>query len=112
MSAFVVTNKALRPASKLYACFYCKQPVGDTHLDDCALIKRKVRVRLTLEYDVSEPASWKPDMIEFHRNDGSWCASNLLGELEELDERNQCLCMAGARFAFVGYAGEPELSES
>ena len=30
--------------------------------------------------------------INFHRNKGSWCATNVLSELERLDNRLGCLC--------------------
>lgn len=53
---------------------------------------RKVIVRMTVEYEVSVPADWDRNMIEFHRNDGSWCADNAISELEAISDEDNCLC--------------------
>ncbi len=56
---------------------------------------KKVRIRLIVEYEIQVPKDWDKDMIEFHRNESSWCAGNALEELEELSEqdgRNGCMC--------------------
>lgn len=92
MMAFIVTERAMRPASPDHACFYCKQPIGMEHKSTCVLIHKKVRVRLTIEYEVEVPADWDAHMIEFQRNEGSWCADNLIRELETLAEARGCLC--------------------
>lgn len=91
---FTVTDNAMRPASDCRECFYCHQPVGSTHKDDCVLIRKKVKVRMTAEYEVEVPHWWGKEMIEFERNDGSWCATNAIEELEELaeEQENRCLC--------------------
>lgn len=99
MSPFTVTEKAMRPASAERRCFYCHQDVGATHNDDCVLINRKVRVRLTIEYDIEVPAFWDPGTIEHHRNASSWCANNALSELDAAFP-NGCMC-GSAEFAFL-----------
>lgn len=104
--SFIVTEKAMRPASPLRRCFYCLQDVGAEHKAECVLIKRKAKVRVTIEYEVSEPASWDGRMIEFHRNESSWCAGNLIDELDRLNEQNGCLCPV-AVFEFIEHVGEP-----
>lgn len=98
---FVVTEKAMRPASDKRRCFYCQQEIGAEHKDDCVLINRKVRIRMTVEYDIEVPAHWDANQIEFHRNEGSWCADNALKELEDAFGENGCMCGA-AKFEFVG----------
>lgn len=113
MSEFIVTAAAQRPASMNGKCFYCHQPIGENHKDDCVLINKKVRVQMTVEYEISVPADWDKEMIEFHRNEGSWCASNAVNELAELfdsDDRDTCMCSA-AHFEYLSDAGEPFLSE-
>lgn len=103
MSGFIVTEKAMRPASKERRCFYCHQEISAEHADDCALINRKVRVKMTAEYEIEVPAHWDKEMIEFQRNDSSWCVSNAINELEELFGRDDGPCMCDiARFEFVG----------
>ena len=86
---FIVTEKAQRPAKMDGTCFYCGVKIGGLHKTDCVLVKKNVKIRLTVEYDVSVPAFWDKDQIEFHRNLGSWCADNSLDELQAL---NGCLC--------------------
>lgn len=98
---FKVTEKAMRPASRERRCFYCNQPVGSMHKDDCVLISKKVKMRMIVEYDVLVPSTWTKEQIEFHRNDSSWCASNVISELEELDKEDRCLCGI-ARFEYLG----------
>lgn len=111
MTAFIVTPAAARPAGRPDRCFYCHRPVGDTHDEDkCALVKRKVRVRMTVEYDIDAPVHWDQAQIEFHRNDGSWCADNALDELAAQSERAGCLC-PHTRFEYVREMGEPFLRE-
>jgi hypothetical protein len=107
---FEVTPKAQRPASMNGHCFYCKKPIGDTHLDDCVLIQRKVLMRVTIEYEDTAPAHWGQEKIESARNSGSWCADNLIEELERLSAKNGCLCGL-AKFEYVRDVGTPECQE-
>lgn len=71
-------------------------PTTNPKLDDK---KRKtVIVRMTVEYPVDVPSDWEKYDIEFHRNEGSWCASNAIDELQELGD---CIC-SYTEFAYVG----------
>jgi len=58
---------------------------------------KRVRLRLSMEYVVKVPESWDEERIEDHRNDGSWCADNLVDELvrvvEDCERRKTCLCL-------------------
>ena len=110
---FIVTEKAQRPGGagiRDGQCFYCGQSIGQEHKKNCVLVKRKCKVRVTIEYEVWAPAHWEKDDIEFHRNESSWCASNLMRELDELDDKDGCLCPA-ATFEFVEHTSEPYLDE-
>lgn len=109
---FLVTAKAStrRPAEP--RCFYCEQPIGTEHKDDCVFVSKRVKLRLTVEYEVRVPAHWDKNLIEFSRNDGSWCASNLVDELQDIAEREGCLCNTGAEFEYLADASEPYLEES
>ena len=86
----VTKENGPRPAGKPDECFYCQQPLGAPHAFECVCRTRRVIVRATIEYEVAVPSFWDSDMIEFHRNEGSWCSNNMLNELAELN-RN-CLC--------------------
>ena len=103
---FIVTEKAQRPANMNGRCFYCKQSIGEPHKSDCVLIKRKVKVLLEVKYEISVPAFWSKEYIEFYRNDGSWCGDNLIEELQMLSRNSGCLC------PFVHYEYIEDTSEA
>ncbi len=74
------------------------------------LIKKKVLIRMTVEYEVSVPASYDKGDVEFHRNEGSWCADNVFDELEALCEEHGCLCGV-VNFTCLRDTGEHYLEE-
>ena len=110
LSKFTVTPEAIRPAGAGDRCFYCAQPVGEVHLNSCVLVNKKVRVCLTIEYEVDVPSSWKKENVEFHRNDGAWCSDNLISELEGIIEKTGCLCSV-AHFEYLEDTSESFLDE-
>ena len=107
---FIVTEKAMRPASSARRCFYCNQDIGQPHKEDCVMIAKKVKVRAIIEYEVEVPSTWEKENVEFQRNEGSWCASNMIGELEELDEEKGCLC-PDVEFEYLEDTSGPFLRE-
>lgn len=109
---FVVTEKAMRPASDEPRCFYCQQALGELHKDSCVLVCKRVTVRMTVEYEIVTPADWDRDQIEFHRNYSSWCARNAIDELDKLfgDDSDDCMCN-NAQFEYVGNESAPYLDE-
>jgi hypothetical protein len=111
MSSFVVTERAIRPASSERQCFYCHQPIGAIHNDDCVLIRKNVIINFSINLETRVPAHWTEENIEFHRNESTSCASNVLGELEELEKKHGCLCGLG-KFSFVVETSKPYLDEA
>ena len=107
---FIVTKAAMRPASKRERCFYCQQSIGQEHEPDCVLIKKTIKIRAVIEYEVDVPHFWDKQAVEFHRNESSWCCSNILDELKEIDKDGQCLCGI-VEFECLGADGEPILKE-
>lgn len=97
----LVKPEDARPAGKPDECFYCNQPMGHLHKPDCVIPQRTVMIRMTIEFPRSVPRSWEKDMIEFQLNDGSWCADNILSDLEKVAEDNGCLCSL-ASFEYIG----------
>jgi len=87
---FKVTKKAQRPADMNGKCFYCQQPIGSYHKN--------------------VPVDWSREMIEFHRNDGTWCSDNLVKELQEIITTDTCLCPL-TNFEYLETTGEPKLKE-
>ena len=90
MEKFLVSEKHVGPDNK--NCMYCFQPVGKEH-KDCVLVKKRVKLKVEVEYETDVPYHWDKDDIEFHRNGSSWCATNILSEIEEFEENDKfCLC--------------------
>jgi len=89
-----------RPARMDGTCFYCRQPVGGLHVPNCVAFKRRVRVRAVIEYEIDVPASWSKEQIEFHRNEGSWCADNMIDEISAIGGEDGCLC-AAVQFTYL-----------
>lgn len=88
-----------RPAGPPDQCFYCRQQIGQPHKFGCVLWTRPVTVRAIVTYDVNVPVHWDEGDVLFHRNDGTWCSSNMIEELAELypedpetGESTGCLC--------------------
>lgn len=107
---FKVTKKAARPAGNQDKCFYCKRKVGEKHGDTCVLVRKKVTVRATITYQVVVPASWEKDDVEFHRNESSWCADNMISDLDKFLGETECLCRH-TRHQYVDDATFPYLDE-
>lgn len=93
ISEFVVTEKAMRPASPERRCFYCHQAIGDFHKDGCVLISKWVTVKATITMDIEVPSWWDKHDVEFHRNEGTWCGSNMTGDIERYQDYKQKLCI-------------------
>lgn len=111
------SDPGIRPAGKSNECLYCKQKVGQTHKESCIIMVRTVVYEVLIRdegelkfvgtWAHQEPASWTEKDMLFARNEGSWCADNLLGDKKlELDDEktwkralerikgltNECLC--------------------
>lgn len=116
MPPVLETDYGIRPAGRPDECFYCHQKIGARHLETCVTISKRVRVRVTLEYEMSEPFSWSDEDIEHHLNDSSWCASNVVRHLSEyvdsLEANEQCLCWGhGAKFEVLAIVDPGPLQE-
>lgn len=99
----LANDDGIRPAGNPDECFYCQQKVGTPHKETCVCVNKKVKIRAIVEYEVEVPFCWDKEDIEFHRNEGSWCASNLIDELSNIDhEGEDDICLCGiAKFEFV-----------
>ncbi len=90
---YVVTSKAIRPAQEVRdRCFYCDRLIGQCHEDSCILISKKVRIRAIIEYETSVPSKWTANNINFYFNEGTWCASNFINEIEKREKEYGCMC--------------------
>ena len=74
-------------------CFYCTGALGGQHDEQCVILQRPVRVRITFEIVVAVPRSHTKEQLEFHWNDSSWCTDNIMNDLARYSEsRERCLC--------------------
>lgn len=90
---FIVKPEDERPARRDGTCFYCHQPIGSRHKEDCVIPRKTCVVDFTIRLVTSEPAHWPKEMIEGHYNLGSWCCDNLLRMIEQYQEQTgRCLC--------------------
>lgn len=94
-----VNNHGIRPAGKPDECFYCQAKKGSQHNQDCVVRERTIVMEMKVEVVMSVPEHWDQDMCNFHKNESSWCADNILPTLERLSEQS-CLCDF-AEFTYV-----------
>lgn len=104
---WTVGEHGVRPAGKPDECFYCHAKVGEQHKEDCVIRSRTVNVDFTIHMVMDVPEFWDEAQINYHYNDGSWCASNLLNRLAIREHSDRCLCnIANAKY--VGEATEED----
>jgi hypothetical protein len=79
----VTPRNGPRPAGRPDRCFYCGEPVGRQHEPECACRLKLVVYEVehpigTFEWYCTVPESWDEDFIEFHKNECTWCADNVV----------------------------------
>jgi hypothetical protein len=107
---FKVTEKAMRSSSPERQCFYCKEPVGQPHKENCPTIMKNVRIRMSVEYEIAVASLWDKEMIECARNEPGWCQSNAIAELEDLAKEKGCHC-GMFTFEYLNDTSDPYLLE-
>lgn len=86
-------DHGIRPAGAPDRCFYCKSKVGEEHGQECVVVTKRVKLKATIEFDVEVPHFWTKENIEFHRNDGTWCAQNIDNDIAQYRESTgSCMC--------------------
>lgn len=85
-------------------CLYCTAAIDTPHDSDCVCPQRTVVLEAKIQMVVEVPIFWSEEDILFHRNEGSWCATNLVDELQRGPD---CLC-DHAEFSFVREANETD----
>lgn len=113
-----VTKKAINrhfPGAPIDACFRCNAKLGDQHNADCVHRKRVVNVTVQITYPILVPEHWDAEMIEFHRNESSWCAGSAFSELsnwfEFMDENDLDPC-ARFKFEYHSEGGQAEFDSA
>lgn len=93
--AWVVTPAHVNPSlpGKETRCIWCKSTLGDIHELRCAVRQKSVIVKIEIEMERMVSEDCMPEMVEFLMNDSSWCASNIIHELQAMfDSSERCLC--------------------
>ena len=103
---WTVGEYSVRPAGKPDECYYCGAKVGEQHKPNCVIREKTIVTRMTIDFVDSVPESWDEDLIDFHYNDSSWCATNVLHRLEERSNFH-CLCDV-ASFEYLRDATEED----
>ncbi len=120
-------DDGIRPAGRPDECLYCRKRVGQPHGPECVVVTKLIEMQVTATlpsedrargageaevlvgiWRLTVPHFWDEAMSNFHKNDSSWCASNVLEErswivwqvggegawekLEPLDDEQRCLC--------------------
>lgn len=92
----VTQDTGPRPAGKPDECFYCQELVGSSHKPDCVCKKKVVMLKLEVTIPVVVPSDWNSDEIEFHRNENTWCADNVIDDLTTVlqarESSGHCMC--------------------
>ena len=110
--SFPVTRLATRPAGANDRCYYCGRQIGQPHAADCVCIVKRVRVRMTVEFERYAPASWDRAMMEFHLNESSWCVDNAIVEIREYLKRRRRRRLCGiAKLEYLSDESAPVLRE-
>lgn len=110
----LVIREDTRPTSyrgDVGVCFYCPAKLGEEHTKDCVIPERRVRLRVTVEYETLVPRHWDDATVEHIRNNVNWCFGNAAGELQAfIDETpGECnVCCRPTRLEVVtpGAPGE------
>lgn len=94
----IVKAADARPAGRPDECFYCRAKLGVPHDGNCVIKSRSVVVELTIRAVITAPRDWERSMVDFHLNDSSWCADNILRDLgrwaDSRGEHDGCACGA------------------
>jgi|ERR1700679_3151709 hypothetical protein len=104
---FVTKTNGPRPAGRPDECFYCRLPVGSAHAEGCVLRKRTIVMIAEIEVLVEVDQLSAAGVIERGFNEGSWCADNLLGWIENAQRADKCLCDL-AKVVFLREATETD----
>ena len=103
---WTVGEYSVRPAGKTDECYYCGAKVGEQHKSNCVIREKTIVTRLTIDFVDDVPENWDKEVIDFHYNNSSWCASNILNRLEERNNF-RCLCDV-ASFEYLRDATEED----
>ncbi len=89
-------------------CLYCKAAIEGPHNEECVVLHRPIKMRITIDLIVPQVRSWTPDQIENRINLGTYCIDNLMTDIERTIKVRGCLCGV----AEVNVMGDVTLEEA
>lgn len=102
-----VKEYGIRPAGSPDHCFYCNAARGEIHALGCTIRSKTVVMEMKVEIVMVVPEIWDEQTCNFHKNESSWCATNILDILQVMDEKQGCLCGA-TEFKYLREATEED----
>ena len=93
--AWIITSAHVNSSfqGKETRCIWCKSVLGDIHEPSCVVRQRSVIVKIEIEMERMVPEDCTSEMVEFLMNGSSWCASNIIHELQAMfGTSERCLC--------------------
>ena len=101
MKTRLVTLENIAPKGSQDRCFHCNSLLDHEHLLDCVLLRKSIRLRVTIEYDTQVPEFWDKEAIEWFYNESTHCANNELGRIaDQYNYADDCLCQK-AKFEYL-----------
>jgi hypothetical protein len=92
MKSILVKKSDIRPARPDGTCFYCSVPLGQEHKKECVIRTKTVTISINIILPYETVESWDKEDTEFHLNESSWCADNIITELEKYSKKHGCIC--------------------
>lgn len=97
---WTVGNYGIRPVGDPDKCFYCGVEKEGVHKKDCVIRSRTIVMKMEIELVMEVPEFWTKKDCEFHKNESSWCANNILPSIEKIVDDHGCICGL-TRFKFL-----------
>lgn len=73
-------------------CMYCGAKEGEQHNQGCVCRRRSIVMKMEMNIVMEVPENWEVSTCEFNKNDGTWCASNIIQDLQKIDKDLGWLC--------------------
>ena len=92
MNKWIVTKDNVAPAREDGTCFYCMQPIGQKHKQECVSVHKKVLIELKINLEMEWPAGWDKAQVEYRMNEHTYCMDNIIDQLQQKSQEDGCVC--------------------
>ena len=95
-TAIVTAATGPCPKGSPTECFHCGSKMGEEHKEGCVFRRKAVIVEVKITLPIVVPSHWSGEDVDFHLNESSWCADNIVVDLQKyIDAKGDeapCLC--------------------